>query len=271
MNLFFIYFCSVIMSLGFRFKYALKMYKDFADCGYKFDSKRLSEVSNSMPNQTKSICKSFIPLYNLLLALKETKVYEENKQSFFDFYYSMGILVEMTEDEKNNYLKEPTLLNAIKISSGTYRDKIKLNIDVNSKTCNISYIYSDGVKNEVKFVIDVVENECQIINILNVSGPLACLSHEEHIKFITDNFLKYFSNTKTKYTIIDKTKNTTEYNTKIAVNESSKKETVQLSKIDRYKQLKESIIKNGYLYGEDFVEYKELEEEFSDDIKLTLK
>ena len=111
---------------------------------------------------------------------------------FFDIYYSMGVLVEMTEDEKNNYLKESTLLNAIKISSGSYRDKIKLNIDVNSKTCNISYIYSDGVKNEVKFVIAVVENECQIINILNVSVLLLVYLMKNILSLLLIIFLNIF-------------------------------------------------------------------------------
>lgn len=106
---------SIIASLGLELANELKIFKDIADAGYKFDLKRINELQKQIsPNNKKNMYFSFIiPLINIFTVLKRTVQYSNMRQEILKQFDIIGLLEEMNELEKEEYLKKPTGLNAI--------------------------------------------------------------------------------------------------------------------------------------------------------------
>lgn len=100
----------------------LKFVKTLADYGYKIDFKKLVEFRGDMRQtainevvENKKILK-YIPIINVLEALKFYKEFEVYQDRILGEIDTLGLLEEMTEEEKQLYLKKPTPMNAMFIN-----------------------------------------------------------------------------------------------------------------------------------------------------------
>lgn len=156
----------------------LRMFKDVADNQYKVDIKKFSELGNQLnPNATKvTLLSMFIPLVNLLQVLKRTKEYNDARPMILDQLNVMGVLDEMSEIEKMEYLKNPTGLNALIVP---LKSEIRL-----SKAITIKFRDYDE-ESEIYYEMGESLDD---ITILKVSGPVSKLSLTEQKKKVLDSW-----------------------------------------------------------------------------------
>ena len=258
---------TVLASYVFDFKIAFKMFKEIADVGYKINADKFRDFANSIPTNSSDISKviRFIPFVNLLYTLHGINSYENNKQLIFQQFLSLDILEEMTDDEKEEYKKNPTGLNAMVITLNNGRvvnGKI-----VNEPIATIKEQEANGEFSIVKIKFNS-NNKDKFYEIISTSGPISRLSIEEQNEFVEKHlssaFKKYDSDAKK-----DTINSTSEE--KVEDKKISEESVKPLSRLERYKQLRDEITTNGWLYGEDMWEYRELKEEFENSQEMTLK
>lgn len=154
MELLALWLASCIASFGMEISNGLKLFKDVADAGYKIDINRFSEVQKQLsPNASKnSLITLMIPVYNLLKAFETRIKYNNVRPMVLDSLHVIDALEEMTEQEKEEYKKHPTGLNALIVPIKTEirlskAAKIKVddgeifyefNLDKNNKSDNLS-------------------------------------------------------------------------------------------------------------------------------------
>lgn len=117
MNLFIIWLGTIIISFNLEIANELRVFKDIADAGYKVNLERLSEV-NKMFNTgaTQSIYLSILtPILNIIQVFQRTIQYNNIRYKLLDELNAVSTLEEMTETEKQAYLKKPTAVNAVLI------------------------------------------------------------------------------------------------------------------------------------------------------------
>lgn len=266
---------TVIISIIFEFKNEFKMFKDIADAGYKINIDRLDELQKQLsPNATNNLLMSLlIPFYNIASVMMRRNKYENNKQLIFDQYDKLGIIEEMTEEEQKEYMKNPTGWNALVIP--LMAKERKENQDLSIGTITITE--PNGEVSEVKVNFNFHDDNKKI-EILSAKGPISKLTYEEQLSFIGEHFLNAVKKGEEKYgsreAFLDAIckGNTANLNEALEakldepVQEEIKKteEPKPLTRLERYKQLRDSITQNGFLYGEEMVEYKELKEEFGE-------
>ena len=105
MNFLMIWSASTIVSVYTVFNQVFKMIKEFADEGYKINTKDVDNINNNMQNEVNnasrlSLLSMFIPIYNLFFALNFVKKYENNKDMIFMYLKSLGAIEEMEDFEK---------------------------------------------------------------------------------------------------------------------------------------------------------------------------
>ena len=261
---------TVILTIVFEFKNEFKMFKEFADMGYKINTDKLTDLSK-MSVTTNAINSSLIgmliPFYNLASVMAKRKKYEENKELIFEQYMRLGILEEMTYDEWEEYKKNPTGVNAILVP-------LKKEVQKESEKISFGTITikePSGVDSVVNIKLDLnKENRDDMIEIITARGPISKLSKDEQIKFIREHLIETLKKGESKFGSKDAFIHELCKNQSVDVsdieNMDSKKDEVleevrPLSRLERYKQLKQSIEENGFLYGEEMFEYKELKEE----------
>lgn len=282
MGLFGIWTISFIMSIVFEFKNEFKMFKDFADIGYKIntdgltDLSRISATSDAIGN---SLLAMLIPFYNVACTLKRISQYEQNKELIFDQYVRLGIVEEMSTDEWEEYKKNPTGFNAILVplKKQVYEENEKISFGT------ITIEDSNGEVSVINIKLDLnQEDPDKMIEIITMRGPIRDLSKEEQLKFIREHLGKAFEKGVSKFgskeAFIEKlckedTVDVSDIDKLTVTSEKieDEEEIKPLSRLERYKQLKQSILENGFLYGEDMVLYKELKEKYEDEQNLTLK
>ena len=99
--------------------------------------------------------------------------------------------------------------------------------------------------------------EDNTMKIINLSGPVKELSKDELTKYILEHM-----------DLIMEGKNITLKRTNQYV-EVTYTKIKQKTKLERYIELRDSLTKNGYLYGEEMCEYRELQDEFAPKLKMT--
>lgn len=262
MNIIGTWFFTVCLSFYFEVKSAFKMFKDFADAGYKFNSDKLSELSNAVgPMQARTIFSLFVPFYNMLSTVVRFQKYEQFKEVIFEQYITLGILEEMSDEEKAEYNKKSTGFNASVIAAKgnvkNVNDYMTLTIKENDNDISI-----------VKFNInEKADNLYDKLDIIEISGPISNLTKNEQLDIIVDCLRKMVLS---EDNIISENENTNKNETESNVEDKQAEEVKPLSRLERYKQLRDSITENGYLYGEEMVEYKELQEEFGNQLTLSI-
>lgn len=92
-----------------------RMFKGAADAGYMIDVRRLSESADQIcPNGAKTLLLSMlIPVLNIMLVFQRIVYYNDLSPILFAQLNTIGVLEEMTEIEKQEYLRKPTKLNAL--------------------------------------------------------------------------------------------------------------------------------------------------------------
>ena len=179
----------------------------------------------------------------------------------------LGILEEMTYDEWEEYKKNPTGVNAILVP--LKKEVQKENEKISFGTITIKE--PSGVDSVVNIKLDLnKENRDDMIEIITARGPISKLSKDEQIKFIREHLIETLKKGESKFgskdAFIHELCNNQSVDVSDIENIDSKKDEVAeevrpLSRLERYKQLKQSIEENGFLYGEEMFEYKELKEE----------
>lgn len=113
-----LYIGTVIMSFGIEIQNEFNQIKDVADAGYKLDFSRLTEIQNQLSSNFSKlkILKMLIPIYNILDVVKSTTIYEKNRPILIEQLKIIDVLQEMSEEEKQMYLKKPTGFNALVIT-----------------------------------------------------------------------------------------------------------------------------------------------------------
>lgn len=177
---------------------SLRMLKDMADAGYKLYLKRETNTSNN------TLIYFFIPLLNIIYMLKVSIEYAYNSSFMLDELNVLGYLEEMTEDEKKEYNKNPTSINAILIPLKSY-EEIRPVHSLTFKNKNVS--------NEILFNMG---DDGEEIRIIHANGFIAKLSVDEQKQLIQKTIAKIISKDFSKFLKTGKFKEKTCYKLKIA-------------------------------------------------------
>lgn len=160
---------TIITSFSMKIMYELRMYKDLADAGYKFNSQKLSKLEKELnPKATKNTLLSMlIPMFNIMQVLQTTIQYNNTKSTVLNQFNIMGVLEEMNAKEKEDYQEKPTGINAFIVP-------IKFKIRLSEATVE-KIVY----ENEVCEIYYEPGESIQDMTILKVTGPLSRFSEEE--------------------------------------------------------------------------------------------
>jgi len=155
-----------------------RMFKDVADAGYKIDIRRLSELNKQInPNASKiSFISMLIPIFNIIQVFQKTIQYNNVRPMILDQLNVLDALEEMTEIEKQEYLKKPTGLNALLIP---LKSEIRI-----SKAASLK-IETENEKSEIFYEMD---DSFDNIVILKVTGDASRLTVDEQKKKVIDTW-----------------------------------------------------------------------------------
>lgn len=177
MELLIIWLTTIIISFEIETISFLRMCKDLADNGYKFNLKKIVELKNQInPRELKykQILK-FIPIFNILNELSIMFQYNNNKSLLIDNFRIFNMIEEFTDLEKEEYLKKPTMLNALlaPVKAASRLSKAyELEIETDIESSKIFY--------EI--------NEQNEIIILQISGDAKKLTLEEQKKKVNEYY-----------------------------------------------------------------------------------
>lgn len=157
----------------------LKIFKDVADAGYKIDIERISELNQLNPNASKNTFLSMlIPIFNVMQVFQRAIQYNNTRYILLDSLNVMDVLEEMSEIEKQEYLRKPTGLNALLIPLKTEIRLAKAtSIEINNKNENSKITFEIG-------------KSFDDITILKVTGDASKLTLEEQKKKIISVYRK---------------------------------------------------------------------------------
>ena len=265
MNFFVLWLLTIVTSYGCYFKVMVKQLVDFANAGYKLNlnSNSYVDLESSVDTDVEfdiSKLSFFIPFFNLYSVLEFNSEYEQNKEFILQQLVMLDIFVEMTDEEKKKYLNNPCVVNAISIAFENAEKNDSENIPFDNEFDNNNYFIVNFVVKEdnieyaiLKIKVNYIFNQ-SILEILTLDGPAYNLSY--------DQALEYFRN------VLDKVKS--EIDSKsykdgdtIVISNSKPK-----TKLERYIDLRDSLKQNGYLYGEEMCEYRDLENELGFSLNL---
>jgi len=171
-----IWIATIIISYGMQLSMALNIFKFFVDNGYKIDANKMNQITNNLPEeiQKNNLLTNLTPGYNIIKNIERYMQIVNQSHLLIDQFRVMGILEEMTVEEKEEYLKKPTTLNAILVM-------VKSDIPT---TCTIKF----DDENKITYVVG--ENLYDIKSIKSVIGPISQLSEEEQKKKIIEKLDK---------------------------------------------------------------------------------
>ncbi len=167
------YVITIIMSYGIDVSIFGKICKDLADMGYKMDAKRYSEVTKELyPEQIKnSKIITFIPFLNVLIELVKLDNYNRTKEEQLSSIRALACIEEMTDEEKEEYKKNPTIKSALKNCINYVSEKLMKEHDY-----TLVINHSDGTQSIIKY--NIIDKKT-IIN--SVVGPYQSL-HDNELK-----------------------------------------------------------------------------------------
>ncbi len=165
MNFLILWVLTIISSYGVVIYSSINLMKNVYDEGYKFNKEILKDFSNKM--QDLPINKIFklsmlIPFYNLFTSFKIMFDYSQYLNRVLLGLKTLGIIEEMTEFEKQEYEKNPSLKTGL-ISQSRLENAMKFTI-----------------KEELGESVAYVEvNDDEELDIIYSTGPISRLSKEE--------------------------------------------------------------------------------------------
>ena len=165
MNFLILWILTILSSYGVMLYTSFSLINNIFDNGYKFITKNLEEYGDK--TQDLPINKIFklsmlIPFYNLFTSFKIMFDYSQYLNRVLLELKTLGIIEEMTEFEKQEYEKNPSLKTAL-ISQSRLEKAMKITI-----------------KEELGESVAYVEvNDKEELDIIYATGPISRLSKEE--------------------------------------------------------------------------------------------
>jgi hypothetical protein len=173
---------TIVISICMDVANDMKIFKDLADAGYKFDLSNLSEVKTRI-----GVLPMLIPIYNILINFKNTMQYNNSRFMLLDELRIKDILVEMSDYEKQEYLKKPTGFNAMIVPIKA-EEKLK---------CAPSIVIEDN--NGTSEIYFELGNSLDDINILKVNGAVVRMSNDEQKQLVKDSCVSLYEDGIKKY------------------------------------------------------------------------
>ena len=181
MEILVIWLVTVIASFGMEISHELRVFKDIANAGYKYNLKRVNELSEYFNSDTlkKTLISLLVIGYNIFYVFDKANKYNNARPMLLSQLDVAGVLEEMTDEEKKEYLKEPTGFNAIKIQIKSER-KLKgvqtLEIEKKNEKGKIIYKFNDTYDD---------------VTVLKATGTLSRLTLEEQKKRVMDSWREF--------------------------------------------------------------------------------
>ena len=169
---------TVCVSYGMELANELRYFKDIADNGYRVDFKKMNAKIRelNMPSPTINIRKYLIPFYNMFLTVQNTMNYINQRDMVFNSFKVLNCLEEMSEEEKREYAKKPTGLNAILIP-------LKMDLKL-QKASKVVVRNENGEEGTIYFDF----NDEKGFIILKTTGYVSKLSVDEQEKLVKMQF-----------------------------------------------------------------------------------
>ena len=168
----FILFWLATIGVSYAMEYSLgmKIYKDYADRGYIFNPKKNTEVSNTIYGEEKKNNNLIIliPFFNILNQINRLSTYNRTLEDSMYELAALGCIKEMTKEEKEEYEKNPTSNNAIKISKKSEENRILRD------RINELVIHHENEDSVLRYNFDDDK-----INITSATGPVSKLTFKE--------------------------------------------------------------------------------------------
>lgn len=240
MKILFLWISTVAASFCIELTNELKMFKDVADAGYKINIDRLSDLSKKLnPDASKiTLLSMLIPIFNIIQVFERITKYNNIRPMLLDQLSVIDALEEMSEIEKQEYLKKPTGLNAI---------LVPFKLEVRIAKADSVKIENDNEKSEIFYEIG---DSLDDITILKVAGDAYRLTEAEQKKKVIEAIgaIKNFLSEETKKNNdVENDTNTIKDNTNLDLKDNSddKEEKIvtpkQESNLSRKKQVLEDL------------------------------
>lgn len=214
----------------------LRMFKDVADAGYKINIDRLSDLSKKLnPDASKiTLLSMLIPIFNIIQVFERITKYNNIRPMLLDQLSVIDALEEMSEIEKQEYLKKPTGLNAILVP-------FKLEARI-AKSDSVK-IENDNEKSEIFYEIG---DSLDDITILKVAGDAYRLTEAEQKKKVIEAIKSSLSEETEEYDDVENATNTIKDNDDLELKDTDNKEEQKVtpkqeSSLSRQKQALEDL------------------------------
>ncbi len=154
---------SIASSYYIEYSSIFSVLKNVGDKGYKFIMENLKEKNEKLKKidnvQTEKFI-FFIPILNVEKAIQNAFLYQKEKGTIVETLRSLNLLEEMTDKEKEEYKKNPTLFNLLKIQAN-FEIKLSKAKQIILKDGEILYEIEDGEIIILKINADMSEKEAK--------------------------------------------------------------------------------------------------------------
>lgn len=214
----------------------LRMFKDVADAGYKINIDRLSDLSKKLnPDASKiTLLSMLIPIFNIIQVFERITKYNNIRPMLLDQLSIIDALEEMSEIEKQEYLKKPTGLNAI---------LVPFKLEARIAKADSVKIENDNEKSEIFYEIG---DSLDDITILKVAGDASRLTEAEQKKKVIEAIKSSLSEETEEYDDVENATNTIKDNDDLELKNTDNKEEQKVtpkqeSSLSRQKQALEDL------------------------------
>lgn len=214
----------------------LRMFKDVADAGYKINIDRLSDLSKKLnPDASKiTLLSMLIPIFNIIQVFERITKYNNTRPMLLDQLSIIDALEEMSEIEKQEYLKKPTGLNAI---------LVPFKLEVRIAKADSVKIENDNEKSEIFYEIG---DSLDDITILKVAGDAYRLTEAEQKKKVIEAIKSSLLAETEEYDDVENATNTIKDNDDLELKDTDNKEEQKVtpkqeSSLSRQKQALEDL------------------------------
>lgn len=214
----------------------LRMFKDVADAGYKINIDRLSDLSKKLnPDASKiTLLSMLIPIFNIIQVFERITKYNNIRPMLLDQLSIIDALEEMSEIEKQEYLKKPTGLNAI---------LVPFKLEVRIAKADSVKIENDNEKSEIFYEIG---DSLDDITILKAAGDAYRLTEAEQKKKVIEAIKSSLLAETEEYDDVENATNTIKDNDDLELKDTDNKEEQKVtpkqeSSLSRQKQALEDL------------------------------
>lgn len=184
MELIIFYLLTVLLSKGMQISFTIKILKNCADAGYILNLKNTKSINN--PNNFSYL--NWIPILNILCMFYIGKIYIDNVEDIIHNYYVNGIIVEMTNEEKEKYAIDSSFRNLMKILKKKdevidKNDNQKLLDAINNGEKIYTVVYKCKDNGKIGIILATIDTNREI-NILKAMGEAINLSLEEQKNYV---------------------------------------------------------------------------------------